>query len=192
MLLASIARIQDHFLDEYDLLVRIVEVNPENEEARLRIKELEHGSLLEVARLRAHMEREPENLVIRRQLADLYASESRFEEALYQLDYIAQHNPTDQDVTIQLLELRKQEKRIVMERINVFHQIREAERQQEISALREWLSRNVGDMKSRLRLADLYFEGGGTKMRRNSWSGWRQRAPVMNRSFRRCIALKIS
>jgi tetratricopeptide (TPR) repeat protein len=160
MLLASIAHIQERFLDEYELLVRVVAENPGNTEARQRIQELEGGTLLAVARLVSRLEQEPDNVGIRRQLAELYIADSRFGEALYHLDLICKRMPDDQEVQERRRWLRAEEGRLVMDRIDSFHGIREADRRREIAMLSDWLGRNTGDMKSRERLAELLIESG--------------------------------
>ncbi len=160
MLLASLARMQSLVLDEHAWLERVLVLNPANVEAQSRIKELASGSLLEIERLRQGLVRQPEDTVARRRLADLYIEAGRFADAVSQLKQIQQSDPGDAEILNRLQVVRAEEKRLVQARINAHRQRDEIDRQQQMSILREWLERNGTDMKSRMRLADLYAEGG--------------------------------
>jgi thioredoxin-like negative regulator of GroEL len=160
LLLATIARFQHRVLDEYELLSQVVALVPDQPEARERIAVLEQDSLLDEARLVAHLQTSPDDMEARRQLADLYIKARRHGDALHQLSVIQAAMPTDQAVMERLREVRDEETRRVREQIKTLRDMRAASRQGEIARIQKWLELNAGDMKSRLRLAELYAESG--------------------------------
>lgn len=160
MLLASVARMQERTLDEYELLGRVVSANPEQADAVKRIRELETGSTLDVARLRGHLEDHPKDIDARRRLAGLYMSDARYSDAYFQFDMIHKAVPEDLEVLELMRQMRAAEMRLVMSQVDSFRHLRDEERNREIETLVEWLERNTGEMKARLHLADLYVERG--------------------------------
>jgi len=159
-LLATIARFQQRVLDEYALLRQVQAMVPDQQEVQARLAVLEQGNLLEEARLLKRLEAVPGDMDARRQLADLYMNAKRFSDALYHLSMIREAQPDDLAVMQRLREVRDQERLRVMAQVSVLRKLRNADRDQEIQRLRQWLEQNAGDMKSRLRLVDLYAEGG--------------------------------
>ncbi len=160
LLLASIARFRHQVLEEYALLSQILTLKPDHSEARERLAAMEQGGLLEEARLLAHLETRPDDTEARRQLADLYIQAKRHGDALHQLNMIRETAPHDLAVMQRLREMRDEEMQRVMEQISAFRGVRAASRQGEIARIQQWLEHNAGDMKSRLRLAELHAEGG--------------------------------
>jgi tetratricopeptide (TPR) repeat protein len=160
LLLASIARIRNRVLDEYTLLQQVLARVPTHAEALARVAALEKGSLLDEARLLRHLETAPEDVEARRKLADLYIAASRHGDALYQLNMIREAVPDDLAVMKRLRAVRAEEMRRVMAQVDAFRSMRAAERQREIARIERWLGQNTNDMKSRLRLAELYADGG--------------------------------
>jgi len=147
-------------LDEYALLRQVQAMVPDQQEVQARLAVLEQGNLLEEARLLKRLEAVPGDMDARRQLADLYMNAKRFSDALYHLSMIREAQPDDLAVMQRLREVRDQERLRVMAQVSVLRKLRNADRDQEIQRLRQWLEQNAGDMKSRLRLVDLYAEGG--------------------------------
>ncbi len=160
MLLASLARMQSRVLDEHAWLERVLALNPANTEAQSRLKELSSGPLLEIERLRQGLASQPGDTAARGRLADLYIAEGRFADAVSQLKQIQQSDPGNTGILHRLQAVRAEEKRLVEAQINAHRQRDEMARQQEMASLRQWLERNGTDLKSRLRLADLYAESG--------------------------------
>ncbi len=160
LLLATIARFQQRVLDEHEMLSQVLAMVPDHPEARARMTVLEQGRLLEEARLLAHLGRKTDDMEARRQLADLYIQGGRHGDALYQLNMIQAALPHDLAVMERVREVRDEEMRRVTEQINIFRSMRAASRQGEIARIQDWLEQNAGDMKSRLRLAELYTESG--------------------------------
>ncbi len=160
LLLASIARIRNRVLDEHALLQQVLVMVPAHAEALARIAVLEQGSLLDEARLLRRLEEAPAEVESRRKLADLYITAHRHGDALYQLNMIREAVPDDLAVMKRLRAVRAEEMRRVMAQVDAFRSMRDAERQREIARIERWLGQNAGDMKGRLRLAELYADGG--------------------------------
>ncbi len=157
---ASMAGIQGLILDEHAFLQKVIQYDPGHAEALERLGVLDAGSLLKAARLLGQIASEPEHINLRIELADLYEHESRFREAIEQLDHVLRADPGHKDALRQLKRLRDLEAQWIRERVESFRGIRERERRHETDALVAWLERNAGDMKSRYRLAELYLESG--------------------------------
>jgi thioredoxin-like negative regulator of GroEL len=160
ILLATIANYRNETLDEYALLSRVLEMDPDNREAKARIAFLETGSRLEEAALLARVNANPGNVDARRKLAELYIAEERHGDALFQLQLIREQLPDDEATATRLREVRDLEVQRVVAQIEAFRTVRYAARTREISDLQGWLRENPDDMKSRLRLATLYLEDG--------------------------------
>lgn len=160
LLQASIARIRNRVLDEHALLQQVLVLVPTHAEALARVAALEQGSLLDEARLLKRLEAAPDDVESRRKLADLYIAANRHGDALYQLNMIREAVPDDLAVMKRLRAVRAEEMRRVMAQVDAFRSMREAERQREVERIERWLGENAGDMKSRLRLAELHADGG--------------------------------
>lgn len=158
ILLASIARIQGRVQDEYDMYKVVLATNPDNAEARKRVKELEQGNRLPIAICLDRLSDYPEDTETRRRLVGLYLSEERYGEAIPHLQELNTAIPYDAEILAELRHAREEEGRRAMVQVTAFQARKAEERRAEVLGLETWLRDNPNDYRGRVRLADLLME----------------------------------
>lgn len=160
LLLASIARMQGRVEEEYNLYKSVLETNPENEEAKARIAELEKGNSLEIAIYINKLLSNPDDIEIRRNLVDLYLSEERYGEAIPHLEVLNRLVPRDLELSEKLRTAREEEGARVMAAVNKISEYMDQVSSEEIKKCESWLQENPNDYRTRVTLVDLLMKNG--------------------------------
>ncbi len=160
LLLAAIARIQGRQQEEYNLYLKVLEISPDNVEARSRVTELESGSNLKIAELRARLEKSPDDLPLRWELVALYERDEQHGEAIRELEEIAARAPFDSESRARLQAIRAEEGARVLARLEAIKAMMGEERRAEIARCTEWLASNPADARTREVLSELLLADG--------------------------------
>jgi tetratricopeptide (TPR) repeat protein len=158
LLLATIARIQGRVEEEYELYKTVLARDPDNAEAKARVKELEKGNRLAIAVCLGRLAAYPEDVETRRKLIGLYLEEERHGEAIPHLRELGALEPSGSDVLNQLRHAREEEGRRALVAVSTFHEQQAARNAAEIVRVEAWVRGNPNDYRSRVRLADLLLE----------------------------------
>ncbi len=158
LLLASIAGIHGRVQEEYDLYRTVLESDPENSEAKARVKELEQGNRLAIAICLSRLATDPLDIESRMKLVDIYLSEERFGEAIPHLQQINSIKPNDPSILDKLRFARAEEGRRVLAEVEDFHRKKAAGLGDRIAKVEKWLHDNPNDYRTRVKLVEMLME----------------------------------
>jgi thioredoxin-like negative regulator of GroEL len=160
VLLAALARMRGRQQEEYNLLRRVLEINPDDAKTQARLAELESGANLKIAGLQAKLESAPDDLVTRWKLVALYEQEDQLGAAIRELDQITVRAPFESEARARLQALRAAEGARVLAQLAGFKTAFEEERRRKIERGSAWLAANPDDALTRFALSDMLLAEG--------------------------------
>lgn len=158
LLLASIARMQGRVVDEYNLYKSVLKTNPDNKTALDRVKELETGNVLAIAKLLNILNKNHKNIDVRKKLVELYLSENRYGEAIPHLEVLNRLVPMDVEIANKLQDCREKERELAMSAVKSFGKYQEKANLKLIERSKNWLRLNPNDYRTRFQLADILLK----------------------------------